>query len=370
MTDNTPPAKPVQPAKTPAAPAPAQPAAPAKAPAPATTPQAAPAVPSKAPTAAPAQKPQAPGPAAKPAQPATPAPAAATPAKTPAPAAPGKAPTPTAPAKAPAPGAQPASPEGPGKPAVSNLMKGVFSNQNIMKVGTGTTTRKTIQKTFWFVQENNDGTYGIQMLNAAYVPTGPIKTISKDDLVSGYQPEPEMYQQTVFPRMQELTKTVARAERHRQRGELFSAEFEFNNALKVDEQNIRANFGLGLTYLERAETDKANDMFVRLVKLDAAFDKEHKHLFNEFGINLRKNKMYTQAVDYYEKASALSPNDENLLYNIARAYLEEKNIAKAVEYTNKALEKNPALEPAKKLLEWLKAKGFYKGPGAAGPGKS
>ena len=275
------------------------------------------------------------------------------------PAAPAQKPTAAA-AKpaAPSPSPATAAPE-------SNLMKAIFSSQSVIKVGTGTTTRKTIQKTFWFVKENNDGSYGVRMLNAAYLPTGPTKIVKKEELLSSYLPEPEMYQKTVFPRMQELNKTVARAERHRQRGELYSAEYEFNNALKVDEQNVRANFGLGLTYLARAEKDKAQDLFTRLVKLDAVFESEHKHLFNEFGISLRKNKMYKQAVEYYERAAALSPNDENLLYNMARAYLEEKNIDKAVECIQQTLEKNPNLEPAQKLLQWLKDKGLYKAAPAA-----
>ena len=278
-----------------------------------------------------------------------------------APAAPEAKPAPVQPA-AQAAGKAPAADSADQEPSepVSNLMKGVFSNQSVIKVGTGTTTRKTIQKTFWYVEETKESFYCIQVLNAAYVPTGPTKTISKDDLLANYLPEPEMYQQVVFPRMRDMTKTVARAERHRKRGELFSAEYEFNNVLKVDEQNVRANFGLGLTYLERAEMDKANDLFKRLVTLDAAFDHEHKHLFNEFGINLRKNKMYSQAVQYYERAVQMSPDDENLMYNIARAYLEEKNIDKTIEYIHLCLQKNPDLESAQKLLQWLKDKGLYK----------
>ena len=32
-------------------------------------------------------------------------------------------------------------------------IKGVFSTQDVKKVGTGTTTRKTIQKGFWYAEE-------------------------------------------------------------------------------------------------------------------------------------------------------------------------------------------------------------------------
>jgi len=191
------------------------------------------------------------------------------------------------------------------------LIKGVFSTQTLMKVGTGTTQRKTIQKSYWFAEEKEDGTITIQPLNVNYVPSGPKKEIPKDEFLDKFSPEPEFYIQTVYPKMRELTKTIARAERHRKRGETYSAEFEYKNALKVDEENIRANFGLGLTYLERGEKEKANDVFKRLVKLDAAFEEENKHLFNEFGINLRKQDMYDQAVEYYSRALELTKNDED-----------------------------------------------------------
>jgi len=181
-------------------------------------------------------------------------------------------------------------------------IQGVFSSQNLVKVGTGSTQKKTIQKMYWYVNQLDDENVEIQPLNVNYVPSGPKKIVPKDEILEKFSPEPEFYTYTVFPKMRELNKTIARGDRHRKKGESYSAEFEYNNALKVDIENIRANFGLGLTYLERGEKEKAQDIFERLVKLDAAFEDEHKHLFNEFGINLRKQKMYQQALEYYTKA--------------------------------------------------------------------
>jgi tetratricopeptide (TPR) repeat protein len=156
--------------------------------------------------------------------------------------------------------------------------------------------------------------------------------------------------------MRELNKTIARGDRYRANGEHFSAEMEYGSALKVDEENVRANFGLGITYLERGEGGKAENIFERLVKLDAAFEEEHKHLFNEFGIKLRKNKMLVQSITYYERAMELSAYDENLFYNLARAYLDDKKIEKSLEFLLKSLNINPTLEPAVKFLQWLVTK--------------
>ena len=92
------------------------------------------------------------------------------------------------------------------------------------------------------------------------IPSGPKRKIPKDEFLQKFSPEPEFYVSTVFPKMKELSGTITRGEKHRANGELYSAEFEFGQALKVDEENVRANFGLGLTYMERGEKNKANDI--------------------------------------------------------------------------------------------------------------
>lgn len=233
-----------------------------------------------------------------------------------------------------------------------NKIKGVFSTQEIRKVGTGTTTRKTVQKTFWFVEQKGNE-LECQPLNTNYVPSGPKRKVTMEELIAKFAPEPEFYQMSVYPKMKELQQTINKGDGHREKGETFAAEFEYNRALKVDEENVRANFGIGLTYMERGEKEKAENIFGRLVKLDSAFQPEHKHLFNEFGINLRKSKMLPQAVEYYRRAIELSPNDENLHTNLARALLEIKDLDGCLDCLFKALELAPDHEISLKFLQWL-----------------
>lgn len=243
----------------------------------------------------------------------------------------------------------------PERAKVENI-RGVFSTQEIRKVGTGTTTRKTVQKTFWFIEQQPDGSIESQPLNANYVPTGAKRKISMEDLINKFAPEPEFYLNSVFPKMQELQRTIESGDEHREKGETFAAEYEYSTALKVDENNVRANFGIGLTYLQRGESDKAEDIFQRLVKLDAAFETQHKHLFNDFGISLRKNKMFKQAVEYYGRALELTENDENLHMNLARALMELKDYDQCIQQLLKVLELNPEHEPTFKFLAWLQQK--------------
>ena len=158
--------------------------------------------------------------------------------------------------------------------------------------------------------------------------------------------------------MRELDNAVKKGDEHREKGEVFSAELEYSQALAIDEENVRANFGIGLTYLERGDSEKAQNIFERLVKLEGTYEAEHKHLFNEFGINLRKSNMLKQSLAYYERALQLTANDENLYMNMARVQLDLKDISGCVKSLLNGLKISPRHLPSVQFLIWLVRKNF------------
>ena len=131
---------------------------------------------------------------------------------------------------------------------------------------------------------------------------------------------------------------------------------EFLKVLNLDEDNIRATFGLGLVYMDREETERGREVFAKLVEMEATFDQEHKHMFNEFGIKLRKGKMYEEALQYYSRAQKLTDMDENLLYNIGRVLIDTKEYEKAQVMFAKAFALNPNFTEAKRVLDALEEK--------------
>ncbi len=235
----------------------------------------------------------------------------------------------------------------------SKGLRGVFSTEGKMTIGHGTTKRKVKKQLYVFAEEQEDGRIALRPLNDKFLPAGNATTISKGELLKSYLPEPSMYVNKVFPILRTLSRTVAKGEEHLRRGETFSAEYEFKNALRLDENHIRATFGLGLSYLQQGDTRKGEIVFRRLVKLDGAFEKKHKHLFNEFGIQLRKGKLYPQALQYYFRAYRLSRQDENLLYNIARTLCETNRLKSALFFLNKAMELNPDFSEAESLAKYV-----------------
>ena len=68
--------------------------------------------------------------------------------------------------------------------------------------------------------------------------------------------------------------------------------------------------------------------------------------YNTLGMQNRETKNFTEAVKNYSKAVAVSSEDENLLYNIARVYFEEGKRDKAEEFLDKAMKLNPEFKEA------------------------
>ncbi|WP_147821473.1 tetratricopeptide repeat protein [Salidesulfovibrio onnuriiensis] len=64
-------------------------------------------------------------------------------------------------------------------------------------------------------------------------------------------------------------------------------------------------------------------------------------IFNRLGIALRKEGMWTEAVEAYSEAEKLAPRDENIQYNKAVAYYEGGEHKQAYSNVQKALRLNP-----------------------------
>jgi tetratricopeptide (TPR) repeat protein len=66
--------------------------------------------------------------------------------------------------------------------------------------------------------------------------------------------------------------------------------------------------------------------------------------------------MVDQSIEYYTRALAMTETDENLHYNVARAYYDKGDLAKCRGHLDRALALNPTHEEAGKFLEYLNGK--------------
>ncbi|UJX40432.1 tetratricopeptide repeat protein [Desulfovibrio sp. JY] len=209
------------------------------------------------------------------------------------------------------------------------------------------------QRIFIYAVEQDDGRILIQRLSRNFMPAGARRFITRESLLADYLPEPSIYINKLVPVMRRLEETVATADRHRARQELFTAEFEYKNVLRLDEEHVKATFGLGLTYLERQEKHNADIVFQKIMCIEAAFTPEHKHLFNDFGIQMRKLGMYDEAMRYYTRAYRLCRTDEHLLYNMARTLYEKGRLKSSRVMLTHALRLNPEFPEGKAFMAYL-----------------
>lgn len=229
----------------------------------------------------------------------------------------------------------------------------VFSSQEMVKVGTGTTTRRHITKLYWYVESVGHEEFSARQINSNHVPAGEEKRVGLTELLENYLPEIAFWEEDVIPAMQELATLLEDGEADREDGKLYSAERSFQKALTIEEQNVRALFNLGLIYLELEAMEKARDMMNELLNLKTPFIGKDQHLFNDLGISLRKNGLFDEAVAYYSHALQFVDDDENLFYNLSRVHYERGDWKECITALKASLQLNPSLEAALGLSKLL-----------------
>lgn len=92
---------------------------------------------------------------------------------------------------------------------------------------------------------------------------------------------------------------------------------------------------------------------LEIIKDDEEMKEAVSRHYNSMGMGNREAKDYGEAVKNYSKAISVSPQDENIHYNMARAYFEEGRLDKAEAFLEKALKLNPEFEEGKTFLGYL-----------------
>lgn len=102
-------------------------------------------------------------------------------------------------------------------------------------------------------------------------------------------------------------------------------------------------------YAAQDRMDEAKQVFVEILQNEP----DAVNPFNRLGVKLRKEGDYEGAIRAYHQASELTPDDANLYYNMARAYVFAGECHDALEYVNKSIELDPEMEHARDLREQI-----------------
>lgn len=232
---------------------------------------------------------------------------------------------------------------------------GAVSKIVVNKLGTGTTSRKTKSQIYYYAERDLDGNYQIRTLSNNS-PVGKRTVISQEEFERDFIIENEVNKKKIFPKLEDCNDKLNTADEFRGQEKYYSAENEYTQVLDFDESQIRANFGLGITYFAQAKKVESRAIFKELKGLESLFDSTSIYMLNEFGMKLRRTKLYEDAIAFYMMALNLVTTDENLYFNVARVFYDKQEFGQTHEMLDCALQINANHLPALKFKTFLDAR--------------
>lgn len=148
----------------------------------------------------------------------------------------------------------------------------------------------------------------------------------------------------------------------------------FNKALRINDLYAEAYQGLAEAYLAKGEMEEykrylklaaekyaefdrleeAKSMFIEILK----HDDQAPNPFNTLGVRLRKNSDFEGAIRAYRQALELTPKDEHIYFNMAKAYYFMGDNEQALENLGMALTYNSGFDEAHSLYRQLKGRAW------------
>lgn len=124
----------------------------------------------------------------------------------------------------------------------------------------------------------------------------------------------------------------------------------------IDDVSIDANYGLGEVYSEKKEYVKLKHVLNTLLGLDEAFNQIHMNKINSFGVSLRKNGHFSEAINFFNKALEINKTDENLHFNMARVYYDKGELKTCIDCLRNAVDLNDSFVEAQKFIRFCERK--------------
>ena len=122
-------------------------------------------------------------------------------------------------------------------------------------------------------------------------------------------------------------KTIRKGNRNYKKGNYEEAITQYNKALDIRPNNVKAQFNLGDAYFGKQSYDTAYTQFQKVLDMSPDAKLKSDALFNMGNCLLAQNKYY-DAFNIYKAALKLNPENQNALYNLeySRAHLVKSKI--------------------------------------------
>jgi tetratricopeptide (TPR) repeat protein len=155
-------------------------------------------------------------------------------------------------------------------------------------------------------------------------------------------------------------------------GKYGKAIVSFKKAVKINDLFAEAYKGLADAYKGKGDLEsfkrflrKAADVHAQFDRLEETktlfieilkYDSETPNPFNTLGVNLRKQGDYPGAIHAYKQALELTPTDENINFNMAKALYFMGRTEEASKEVICSLKMNPGFREANKLYQRIHGK--------------
>lgn len=269
----------------------------------------------------------------------------------------------------------------------TNKYLGVYSSVETAETGSKAQAGKAVKR-YWFAWEWDTGTIAIQNMNQQMKPEGLPRILvhavfesrfSYDENKSKNLPEPpeptaddplglnanasnrdfiKNNAPHVRPQLVEqidINENAANEANLRFARQAAAASVEDADIAEA-EAEARDAFAQGLGQLQQGLKKRAMHSFETPLLMDVPWRPKHKHMFSEFGTTLRRVKVFALALRYHSKALSLSPNEANILFNLARVHVSLGNFEEAASCLTDVLKKKPKLKEAVLLKEYVDKK--------------
>lgn len=277
---------------------------------------------------------------------------------------------------------------------------GVFFTRGVLAEPGGRTVGEQ-RKQYWFVwQDGLSKAYLAQQLNPAYLPQGKPRLLPGDTFRQAFTREPGVravptahpdvadYIDKVFVRgsreSEDTTLVTGRLSRRFEapepaaggkpsgpapaprpgripepgpaRDQDREAKDAPASAPEELDRSLRTEFAMNVMRFRRGDRNEAVRAFRRVVGVSDGIVAAHKHMFTDFGMDLRKSHLNELALSSFRRALELSPDDSHALFNVARGLYELGKYREARDHVDKALKIEPDLTCARRLKEEIRAR--------------
>lgn len=141
----------------------------------------------------------------------------------------------------------------------------------------------------------------------------------------------------------------------------------FRKATQLDRLFAKAFEEMGRAYRALGQHDKADECMSRAAELHLERDNDGHaeeilneilelgsdslNVFNSLGVIYRKRGDHITSLTHYNKALRIHPDEPNIFYNIGRIHLDMKDMEKAREFFQKAVDVDSTFTEAKQVIK-------------------